>query len=383
MSGTVAYLGARLFDGEALHDGRALLVAGGRVAGIVADGDLPPGAAVETLPGGVLAPGFVDLQVNGGGGVLVNETPTPEGLAAVAEAHARLGALAILPTLVTDRPEVTRAAIAAAAEAAARGVPGIAGLHLEGPHLAVARKGAHDPGLIRPMDDADQAMLTDARRRLPVLMVTLAPETVPPERIAALAAAGIVVSLGHSDCDFETAQAAEAAGAACVTHLFNAMSPLGHRAPGLVGAALASERLAAGLIADGLHVHPAAMGVALRAARGPVFLVSDAMSPAGTTLDHFFLNGRRIERRDGRLTLADGTLAGADLDLARAVRVLVGAVGWPLAAALAMATSVPAGVIGAGDRLGRLAPGRAADMVWLDAGLALGRVWRGGMPLAL
>ena len=259
-------------------------------------------------------------------------------------------------------------------------MPGFLGLHLEGPHLDPRRKGAHDPALIRPMTPADLAMLCDAAARLPALMVTLAPESATSEQIAALAEAGAVVSLGHSDTGFAQANAAFAAGARAVTHLFNAMSPLGHREPGLVGAALDAAEVHAGLIADGLHVAPATMRAALAAKRGAdrIFLVTDAMPVAGTDLSEFALNGRRILRRDGRLTLADGTLAGADIDFPGALRVLVRDVGVPLPQALRMATVAPALALGAEDRLGRLAAGLPADLVHLDEGLALRGVWRAG-----
>ena len=317
--------------------------------------------------------------MNGGDGVMLGDAPSVETLARIAAAHGRLGATGILPTLITDTPQVTRAVVAAAADAVARGVPGVLGLHLEGPHLAPAKKGAHRGDLIRPMGDADLALILDAAARLPVLMVTVAPEVVTPAQIAAMAAAGVVVSLGHSDADYDTCLAAARAGARCVTHLFNAMSQLGSRAPGLVGAALDCAGLDAGLIADGLHVHPATMAAALRAKAGAVFLVSDAMAVAGTGLDGFDLHGRRIARAGGRLTLADGTLAGADLDMARAVRVVRGC-GIPKDRALAMATSVPARVAGL-DGPGRLRPGAPADFVALDAGLHLTGVWRGGVAL--
>lgn len=225
---------ARIFDGEALHENAAVEIDGDRVARLV---PRAAGDGAEDLGDATLAPGFVDWQVNGGGGVLFNEAPTPEGVAAIARAHARYGTTALLPTLITDRPEVSDAAADAIAAARRDGAPGIVGVHFEGPHLAAARAGAHDPALIRPMDAADRARTT--RRDLGAVVATVAPETVPPEEIRALAAAGVIVSLGHSDCACEDAEAAFAAGARAVTHLYNAMSPLGHRAPGLVGAALA------------------------------------------------------------------------------------------------------------------------------------------------
>lgn len=374
--GRRVFVGADVFDGARMHAGAALVVEDGRV---VAIGPETAGERVE-LGGGVLAPGFVDLQVNGGGGVMLNDRPTLEGIAAICAAHGRLGTAGLLPTLITDRPEVTRAAVAAGVAAVGR-VPGFLGLHLEGPHLDPRRKGAHDPALIRPMEAADLALLAEAAGRLPALLVTVAPESVTEIQIAALGAAGVVVSLGHSDCGAGTARAAIRAGARVVTHLFNAMSQLGNREPGLVGAALDAEGVQAGLIADGVHVAVESMRVALAAKRGAdgIFLVTDAMAVAGTDLDGFELNGRRILRRDGRLTLADGTLAGADIDFAGALRVLVGQVGVPLAAALRMATAGPAGVIGAAA--GRLVPGGSADLVHLDGDLVLRGVWRGGERL--
>lgn len=375
------YRGAQVFDGDRLGPG-ALLVEGGRVAAILPEGAAAPGARVVALDGGTLAPGFVDLQVNGGGGAMFNDAPTVETLARIAAAHARLGTLAFLPTLITDRPEATRAAVAAVEQAVAGGVPGIAGLHLEGPHLGPARKGAHEAALIRTMGAEDLRFLLEAARRLPRLFLTIAPEAVDVKQISSLAETGATVSLGHSDAGFDACRSAFAAGARAVTHLFNAMSQLSAREPGLVGAALATGAVSAGLIADGIHVHPAAIRAALAAKAGPgrLFLVTDAMAPAGTALQSFRLQGREIRRAGGRLTLADGTLAGADLDMARALRVLTQEAGLALDRALAMATSIPARVIGC-DALGTLAPGRAADFLHLTPDLALNAVWRGGERL--
>jgi len=372
--------GAAIFDGEVLHPGGALRVADGHIAAL-GDGPAPEGA--ERLEGGILAPGMIDLQVNGGGGVMVDGTATADSLAALCRVHAGLGATGILPTLITDTPRATAAVIAAGIAAARAGVPGFLGLHLEGPHLDPARPGAHDPALIRPMTDADLARLCAAARDLPALMVTLAPRAATPDQIAALAGAGAIVSLGHAGCTQDQAVAAHRAGARAVTHLFNAMSGLGHREPGLVGAAL-GHAFDVGLIADGHHVHPLAMRLALAAKQaGRVFLVSDAMAVAGTALDGFELGGRRIRRAGGRLVLADGTLAGADLSLPQAVAVMVREVGLPMGRALAMATSVPAAVIGRAGDLGHLAPGRRADLVHLGPDLRLLRVWRGGRELPI
>jgi len=371
-----------IFDGRNLGPG-VLAVEDGRVAGIL---PAPPAdARVTDLGPGIVAPGFVDLQVNGGDGVMLNDAPNVATLERMAAAHAGLGATSIFPTLITDTPEQVRATVAAVEAAVAAGVPGIAGLHLEGPHLSLARKGAHDPALIRPMGDEDLAFLIEAARRVPRLMVTLAPESVGHGQIAALAGAGVIVALGHTDASYATCRDAAEAGARVVTHLFNAMSQLGNREPGLVGATLDSGALSAGLIADGIHVHPAAIRAALKAKRGPgaVFLVSDAMAPAGSAITSFELNGREIRRAEGRLTLADGTLAGADLDLAGALRVMTRDVGVALDQALAMATSVPARVAGFTEHLGSLQPGRWANFLHLSDDLKLLAVWQGGRPVRL
>jgi N-acetylglucosamine-6-phosphate deacetylase len=364
----------RIFDGERLHTGLALVIEDGRIAALVPLVDAGPGAV--QLPG-VISPGFVDLQVNGAAGLMVGHGTDVEALRRICAAHRRLGSAGILPTLITDRPEVTDAVIAAGIAAAGAQVPGFLGLHLEGPHLDPRRAGAHDPALIRPMEDADLARLCAAAAALPALMVTLAPAAARPDQIAALGAAGAVVSLGHSACTLPEAEAAFAAGASCATHLYNAMSQMGHRDPGLVGAVLAGE-VFAGIIADGLHVDPAALRVALRARPKGLFLVSDCMAFAGTDLTEMDLGGRRILRAGGRLTLADGTLAGADLTVAEAVartaRLLAGdrEADAALARALAMATAEPARVIG---RTARLAPGAAAELTIFDPVAGTARLW--------
>jgi N-acetylglucosamine-6-phosphate deacetylase len=375
------FTGAALFDGARLHRGRALVEAGGRVAAILpeAAARAVPGRRVD-LPGGVLAPGLIDLQVNGGGGRNVDGTIDLDGMRAICALHGKLGATGILPTLITDTPEATGRVIAAGIAADAAGVPGFLGLHLEGPHLDPRRKGAHDADLIRPMTEADLARLCAAARALPALLLTVAPEAVTPDQIAALVGAGAVVSLGHSDCSAATARRAIAAGASCATHLFNAMSPLGSREPGLVGAVLDGP-VAAGLIADGIHVAPEVLRIALAARPEGLFLVSDAMGIAGTAATELTLGGRRILRRDGRLTLADGTLAGADLTLPQAIGVLVTKAGIAPETALRMATAAPAAVIGRGGGVGQLVPGGPADLVHLDDDWRLCGVWRAGAPL--
>ena len=364
--------GARIFDGARFLDGHALVIEEGEIAALIPEAEAPAGGR-QALDG-ILAPAFLDLQVNGGGGLMLDGGTDLDSLRRICAAHRALGTAGILPTLITDTAEATAHVIGLGIAAAEADVPGFLGLHLEGPHLDPRRKGAHDPALIRPMDGADLARLCEAARRLPALMVTVAPEAVTPAQIAALAGAGAVVSLGHSDCGFDEARAAFAAGARCATHLFNAMSQIGNRAPGLAGAVLAGEA-GAGLIADGIHVHPAVMRLALAARGDGVFLVSDCMAFAGTDMTEMHLGGRRILRRDGRLTLADGTLAGADLTLPQAVTMLVGTVGIAPERALRMASATPAALLGMQDRHGALAPGRRADLVLLDDGFRLTRHW--------
>ena len=372
MSGepSVLFENGSVFDGTDIHDGHTLVLEDGRIKALQPSSEpAPPDASTRIdLEGDILCPGFVDVQVNGGGGVLFNDDPSVATMQRIAAAHLPAGTTSILPTLITDTPERTAAAVDAAVAAAAADVPGIAGLHLEGPHLSRARKGAHDPSLIRPMGNADLDLLCDAAKRLPALMVTVAPESVTKAQVSALVSCGAVVSLGHSDADYETCMAYAEAGASCVTHLFNAMSQLGNRAPGLVGAALDNEALSAGLIADGIHVHPATIRSALAAKAGKnrVFLVSDAMAPAGTDQNAFLLNGRKVLRSEGRLVLEDGTLAGADLTMAQAASVLHTACGVDLATTLAMCTSIPARVARLPDDIGTLRVGQKPYLVRLS-----------------
>lgn len=369
----------QIFDGQTLHSASAVLTEGGVVVDLI-DAAHPPGRCeVIDLGAGLLCPGLIDLQVNGGGGALLGMGDPYAAIVAICAAHARMGTLALLPTLITSDRETLFAVLDAGRQALRDRVPGFLGLHLEGPFLDPKRKGAHDAALIRPMTDTDLAALIAAARDLPALMVTLAPENASLDQIAALAAAGIVVSLGHTDTSEGQARKAIAAGATCITHLYNAMSPLGHRAPGLVGTALDTP-VWAGIIPDGVHVAPAAFRLAMRAKPGRMFAVSDAMTVAGTEAVEFTLNGRQILRRDGRLTLADGTLAGADIRLPQALRWMVDTVGVPLPEALAMMTSIPAQILEM-PLVGTLLSGAPADFVHLGADFALRAAWRGALPV--
>ena len=370
--------GARIFDGERFLDDHAVVIEDARIAAIVPHSEKPDGI-VRDLGGGLLAPGYVDVQVNGGGGVLFNEDPTPEGIARIAAAHRNHGTIGLLPTLVTDAPQVMAAAIAATREAR-RLTPATLGIHLEGPFLDPRRKGAHDLSYIRNLEPDDVARIANAD--CGAVMLTLAPNRVGTESIAELARQGVLVSLGHSDASYAEARRAVEAGARAFTHLFNAMSPPTGREPGMVGAALDLEEAFVGLIADGHHVHEANLRVALAAKRHDRFmLITDAMPPAAGGPDHFDLQSRRVTSVDGCLRLDDGTLAGSVLTMDEAVRYAVNVLGLPLADALAMASRVPAAFLRRDSELGRIAPGYLASLVHLDHELRVLETWVEGCPL--
>ncbi len=373
-----AITGAEIFDGSKRRAQHAVIIEGARVLDVVREGELPADLTVQRLEGGLLAPGFIDVQVNGGGGVLLNDAPTPDGVRTICDAHGRFGTTALLPTLITDAPAVTAQAVAAVKQSIAGHVPGCLGLHLEGPFLSPERHGAHDPHLIRSMTEADVDQILSMG--IETLLVTISPERIAPAIVRRLTQGGVIVSLGHSNATYDQILAAVDAGARGITHLYNAMSPLTHRAPGVVGAALDAGELWCGLIADGHHVHPAAIGIALRAKRQPgrIFLVTDAMSTVGSDQQVIELNGRTIRRKDGVLVLEDGTLAGSDLDMMSAVRFLVRQVGVELGEALRMAATYPAEFLRRTD-LGRFAPGARADLVLIDSDLKAKAVWRGGV----
>ena len=371
-----------VFDGRSLLKGASVVVDKSRIVAVVpANQPLPEAMTVQDLGEGFLSPGLVDLQVNGGGGHMVGAGLTVATLTKICATHARLGSTSILPTLISDSPDTTAEVIEVAIEAAQARIPGFLGLHLEGPHLDPRRAGAHDPANIRPMETADLALIEHAARMLPVLMLTLAPEAVTHAQIARLSQAGVIVSLGHTECTDIEARAANAAGAKAVTHLFNAMSQLDKRDPGLVGVALDSD-MHASLIADGIHVADTALRVAMRA-KNPdrLYLVSDSMSCAGTTRTQFMLGNRPVWRRKGALRLDDGTLAGADITLAQAVAYLVN-IGTPAARALAMATRIPATLANA-DQAGRIVPGGVADLVHFSRDMRPMQVWQRGEVLAI
>jgi len=370
-----AYIAPRIFDGERLYEGRHLLTDSGRVLGLFPG--LPEAAVPQRVfQEGILAPGFIDVQVNGGGGHMLNDGPTPDVMAAIAESH-RIhgGTTALMPTLITDTPEITLAALEAAVEGVKR--PGVIGLHLEGPHLDPRRKGAHSAELMRPLTDRDLALYTDFAPRIGRLMITVAASQVRPDQVRALADAGVIVSLGHTEASADEADALFDAGARGVTHLYNAMRGIAHRDPGLVSAALVRGDVWAGIIADGHHVEKRALQLAFAAKKGParLFLVTDAMALVGSDRNEFMLNGRRVTREKvgfcPRLTLEDGTLAGSDIGMADTVRYCVEVLGMPVEEALRHATYDPACFLRIDHERGSFRPGARSDIVHLSQNLTL------------
>ena len=376
-AGRRAIVADRVFDGRGWHRGAAVMVQDGRIVGLASPGEVPSDWQQSHVPTGVfVTSGFIDLQVNGGGGVLLNDQPTTEGMRAIARAHRRYGTTACLPTLITDTREQMRSAIAAARSLA--GGDGVLGLHLEGPFISPQRPGVHRSDRIAQPGAGDLELLCElagAGRSL----VTLAPECVPPGFVMTLAAAGVRASIGHSEASAAVVAQAVAEGATGVTHLFNAMPPFSARAPGIVGSALSEPRLTAGIIVDGIHVDPVSVR-AVFAAKGAdrVVLVTDAMPTVGARLDHFDLVGRRVKLIDGRLTTEEGTLAGAHLDMASAVRNAVRLTNVPLEDALRAASLTPAQFLGLENERGAIIPGARADLVALTDKLIVAATWIDG-----
>jgi N-acetylglucosamine-6-phosphate deacetylase len=372
-----AVVAGRVFDGHDLHQDAAVVIRGPDVVAVVPRADLAPGMRRRELPEGTwLAPGFIDLQVNGGADVLFNDAPTRETIGKIAAAHRKFGTTALLPTLISDSAEKMPAAMAAL-EALVGVDPSVLGIHLEGPFLSPDRRGVHALSALRTPTDTDRRMLTAARKGL--MLVTLAPEQVPAGFIAALVQAGVRVALGHSMATYAETKAAMAEGLTGFTHLFNAMRPLASREPGPIAAALESPQAWFGMIVDGVHVDPPMLRLALRGPAHPI-LVTDAMPPVGGSASGFRLYGEEIEVRDGRCAKQDGTLAGAFLDMATAVRNCVSLLELPLTDALRFASRNPASFLGLDVLLGQFAPGFRADMVALDPDVRVIETWVAGRP---
>jgi N-acetylglucosamine-6-phosphate deacetylase len=374
---TLAIETSRLFDGDRITGPRRVEIRDGRIAAVLDAGlSMETDGTVRLPPDVILAPGFIDIQVNGGGDALLNDEPTVDCVRRIAQAHRRFGTTGLLPTLITDHPDKLRQLALVAAEAMS--VPGVLGFHLEGPHLSLARKGIHPPQFIRPMTEEDRVLLTQFASHGRSL-VTLAPELCLGEVIHSLARSGLRVSAGHTEAAAGQITAAAERGLTCVTHLFNAMSQMTAREPGVVGAAMADDRLFAGIIPDGICVSPMNLKTAYRAiGRDRLMIITDAMPTAGGNRSFFHLQGRKITLQDGRLTDDAGTLAGAHLTMDEAVRNAVAMMGASLEDALTMASLTPARCLGLGDELGRIAPGYRADLVAFDGAFDVRSTWIAG-----
>lgn len=381
-----AICGARLFDGEAFHDHeaerKAVLVEGNAIRDIVSMDNLSSDLAKVDAREHLLAPGYIDLQVNGGGGALLNEKPSVEVVRKIASAHRAFGTTGMLPTVITDNLATVKEAVAAVGAARQQGVPGILGVHVEGIYIDAPKRGAHPAGFIRPVENDAQVSAEIAWLKTANcgdVMFTISPNKISPAVIADLAKSGIIVALGHSEASYAQAVAALAAGARGFTHLYNAMSPLTHRQPGMVGAALADAESFCGIIADGHHVEPAALKIAIAAKkRGKVVLVTDAMPTAAGGPLQFNLLGQLAVVKDGRLELPDGTLAGSNITMDQAVRFAIDELDVEIGEALRMASLYPAAFIRRDKEYGRVAPGYRASLVLLDKRMRVRGTWIDG-----
>lgn len=374
-----ALASSRIFvDGDFL-EGHAVLVEGEKIAGVVPETQIPKSAARIDLQNAMLLPGFIDIQVNGGGGVLFNDAPSVESIRRIGEAHRRFGTTGFLPTLISDDLDIAAAGLCAVEEGMKKGVPGLLGIHLEGPFLSTDRKGVHDPSKFRDLDASQLKLLRPLKDG--VTMMTVAPERTTPATVKALTERGFIVSLGHSDADYATARAALDAGAKGFTHLFNAMSPLTAREAGVMGAALEDQESWCGVIVDGRHVAPATLNIAFRARPLEKFvLITDAMPTVGMEDKAFVLQGRKITVRDGVCVTENGTLAGSNLKMSEAVKNAAAMERVGLVEAINMATRNPAAFLGLDQELGRIAPGYRACLVAVDDKLNVLESWIDGAP---
>lgn len=367
------FIAQQVFDGETFHSEYPVTIEDGHILAF----DTVSGAKEVKLDG-TLAPGFIDVQVNGGGGALLNADTSVECIETIGSAHAKFGTTGFLPTLITDDIDVMRRAADAVAASLTKASAGVLGVHFEGPHLSIPKKGVHPQSHIRRISDAELEIFS--RDDLGIKLVTLAPENVSVEVIKALVAADVKVCLGHSNADYETVVAALDAGATGFTHLFNAMSPFGSREPGMVGAALESRDAWCGLIVDGHHVHSAAAKVAIYSKpQGKVMLVTDAMPPVGLDSEASFeLFGTQVLRQGDRLNALSGELAGCVLDMAGAVRNTVNMLGIDLGEAIRMGSLYPAQFLNLDKRQGQLSVGSRADFSLLNHHINVEQTYIGG-----
>jgi N-acetylglucosamine-6-phosphate deacetylase len=369
----------RVLRDNGFVDGLAVIIEDGKIAAVVPRDDARVTASVaHDLLGQRLMPGFIDTQVNGGGGVLFNDAPTVDSIRAIGRAHRRFGTTGFLPTLISDDLHVIESALAAVREAIRTRVPGVLGIHIEGPFLNPERKGAHDAAKLRTLDAAAvQLLATPTGGRT---MLTLAPEMTDSDTLHALATSGIILSAGHTNATHAETKRALGSGLRGFTHLFNAMSQLGNREPGVVGAALEDSGSWCGIIVDGVHVDPVVLRLALRCKPAERFmLVSDAMPNVGSNISEFTLAGKRIVVHNGKLLDEAGTLAGASLHMAGAVANAIKLLDVDPARAARMASANPAAFLKLDAELGRIEPGYRASLVLADDRLNVIETWIDGV----
>lgn len=362
----------KIFDGEQFFSDKTLEIADGKIVAI--HDEVLPNAQVLS---GTLTAGFIDYHVNGGGGKLFNFEPTIETLKTMVTAHAKFGTTAMVPTLITDTADVMTQAADATAKAIANSLSGVIGVHFEGPHLSIPKKGVHEASLVRPIGDVEREIF--ARQDLGVKIVTLAPENVSNEDIRFLVSTNNKVSLGHSNATFARAKEGVVLGADGFTHLFNAMSPFTSREPGMLGAALQSDAAWCGIIIDGHHMHYGSAQVAYAAKpRGKLLLITDAMSTVGSDQQGFEFFGVEVIRDGDKLATAEGTLAGSALDMITAVKNAVVHCEIPLAEALNMASLYPAEYLGVASTMGSIEVGKNADLTLYTDDFTVTKTWISG-----
>lgn len=370
---------ARVLVGREILGDRVVVLDGPVIRDIARPSDAPEGKTHD-LDGALLLPGFIDVQVNGGNGRLFNDSPDVETIRHIGEAHRRYGTTGFLPTLISDELDVIAAAIEAVDAAIADGVPGVLGVHVEGPFLSTDKKGVHNPAKFRRLERKHLDLLTSLKRGK--TLVTLAPEKADADLVRELVAAGVIVSAGHTDATYEQMRAFLDAGVTGFTHFFNAMSHMSSREPGVVGAALEDQESWCGIIVDGRHVAPPLLKIALRCKPLEKFmLVTDAMPTVGMKHKEFRLQGRVISVEDGVCVVAEnGVFAGSDLEMASAVRNAIKLLGVELADAASMASFNPATFLGLESSLGRIAPGWKANLVAVDDDFNVIETWIDGVP---
>jgi len=373
-----AFTGSTILTPTGYLGAHAVLVEGNTISAVLERSQVPEGTQIIDLKGGILLPGFIDIQVNGGGGVLLNTEPTIDGIAAIMAAHRGYGTTGMLPTIISDDLEIVAQAIQAVEAAIEASMPGILGIHIEGPFLSIAKKGAHNPAKFRVLDEGAIALLSSLKNG--VTHVTLAPEETTPDMIRKLAGTGVVISMGHTNATYAEARAGLDAGITGFTHLFNTMTPLVGREPGVVGAALSDKNSYASIIVDGFHVAPASLKAAINAkGTDRTILVTDAMPSVGLSKKSFEIMGTKVIVKGGKCTYEDGTLAGSDLDMVSAVRNTRDWLGVSLADAAHMASKVPAEFLGISETHGTIEAGNRASFILVDGDMNVQHVWIDGV----